>query len=130
MAGLISSDSQLKRKGRIMQRLLPIVAAAAATLFIAPAAFAGGYSATPATGGAASFVARDVLFKCGADGCVAAKASNSRPAIVCAAVVKEVGAVSSFAADGAAFDAEALAKCNARAKGIATAGREGNAVAR
>lgn len=107
-----------------MQRLLPLVAAAAATLFAVPA-FAGGYSATPVTGSAESFVAKDVLFKCGADSCQAARGSNSRPAIVCAAVVGKVGALSSFAADGAAFDADALAKCNARAKGVATASREG-----
>lgn len=113
-----------------MQRLLPVLAAAAATFFVAPAAFAAGYSAMPTTSVAESFVAKDVLFKCGADGCVAAKASNSRPAIVCAAVVREIGAVSSFTAAGTPFDADALARCNARAKTTATASRDGDVTAR
>lgn len=38
-----------------------------------------------------------------------------RPNILCELVVKRVGALTSFSAGGKAFDAEALAKCNARA---------------
>lgn len=111
-----------------MQRLLPLALAACATLFATPA-FANGYSAAPTSAAPESVIAKDVLFKCGADGCVAGRTSGSRPAIVCAALVREIGAVESFSADGAAFDAAALAKCNARAKGAATATRETGASA-
>ena len=53
----------------------------------------------------------------GKDGgtCVAPK-SSSRPAVVCAALVRETGAVRSFTVDGQALAAEQLEKCNARAR--------------
>jgi hypothetical protein len=40
---------------------------------------------------------------------------TSRPAIVCARLVREVGAVSAFVARGEAMTAEQLARCNAAA---------------
>lgn len=60
-------------------------------------------------------VARDVMWRCNDAGCTAANAT-SRPEIVCATAAREFGKLSSFNAKGEAFDAEALAKCNAKAR--------------
>ena len=104
-----------------MNRMIAVAAAAAATLALAPmSGFAqttrGYYSATPVTAPAkTSVVTRTTVWKCGEGTCVASKAT-SRDAIMCELVVREVGTLSSFSAGGTAFDADALAKCNARAK--------------
>ena len=104
-----------------MNRMIAVAAAAAATLALVPAtSFAqttrGYYSATPATAPAkTSVVTRSTVWKCGEGTCVASKAT-SRDAIMCELVVREVGTLQSFSAGGTAFDADALAKCNARAK--------------
>ncbi len=58
---------------------------------------------------------RDTLWRCGDAGCAAAQ-SGSRPAIVCAVLAREVGALRSFAVKGEALAADELDKCNARAK--------------
>ncbi len=60
------------------------------------------------------FVARDLLWACGGDGCTAGR-SNSRPAIVCAALARSVGHLSAFSAGAVSFDTAALQKCNAAA---------------
>lgn len=62
----------------------------------------------------ARIVVRDQLWTCGGGSCSAGK-SNSRPAIVCAALVKEVGPLTRFTVAGQAFPPAALEKCNARA---------------
>ena len=104
-----------------MNRMIAVAAAAAATLALAPVSgFAqttrGYYSATPVTAPAkSSIVTRTTVWKCGEGTCVASKAT-SRDTIMCELVVREVGALQSFSAGGAAFDADALAKCNARAR--------------
>lgn len=104
-----------------MNRLIAVAAAAAATLALAPvSSFAqttrGYYSATPAAAPAkASLVTRSTVWHCGEGTCVASK-STSRDAIMCELVAKEVGTLQSFSAGGTAFDADALAKCNSRAK--------------
>ena len=54
-------------------------------------------------------------WKC-SDGVCSAGKSSDRPNIMCELVVQRVGELSSFTANGAAFEADALAKCNARAK--------------
>lgn len=108
-----------------MIRFLTVAAVAAATLSLAPASIAqtarGYYAATPAVAPEkTSLVTRNTLWKC-ADGVCTAAQATSRDAIVCELVAKEVGALSSFTAKGQAFDAEALAKCNAKARGGAGA---------
>ena len=98
--------------------LLGLLISAAAFGSVAGPAFANAphYRAQPvAAPGAERVVARDLAWRCGAGGCVAAS-SNSRPAIVCAALVREVGRLSSFAAGGRVLSAEELQKCNARAR--------------
>lgn len=104
-----------------MNRFAWVAAAAAATLSLTPAAgiaqtARGYYAATPVTAPEkASMVTRTTVWKCGEGVCVASKAT-SRDAIMCELVVKEVGALSAFTVQGVAFDADALAKCNARAR--------------
>jgi hypothetical protein len=64
---------------------------------------------------AKSIVVNETLWRCTTDGCVAAQ-STSRPSIVCAQAVRKVGKIESFTANGTAFSAEELAKCNKKAK--------------
>jgi uncharacterized low-complexity protein len=104
-----------------MTRFLAVAAAAAAMLALTPAtAFAqtgrGYYAATPVTSPEkASLVTRSTVWKCGSGTCIASKA-NARDNIVCELVAREVGRLSDFRANGASFDADALAKCNAKAR--------------
>ena len=99
-----------------MTRSIAFVTALAASGLFASAASAGYYNATPVAAPAKpSLIAGSMMWKCDGGVCSAAKAT-SRDAIVCEQVVKRLGAVSTFSANGAAFDEAALAKCNARAK--------------
>ena len=92
----------------------------ASALFAAPAIAAPQFAAQPNTApAAAKFVVKDTLWSCGEAGC-AASASNSRPAVVCASLAKEVGPLASFSVKGEALSADELSKCNARAKKIAS----------
>lgn len=80
------------------------------------AAPAGYYQAVPATAPeAGKSVVRGLVWTCDGDAC-AAPQGTSRPAIICASVVRELGPITSFRAGDEQFDAEALAKCNAKAK--------------
>jgi hypothetical protein len=60
-------------------------------------------------------VVKDSMWRCGPHGCASSR-SNSRPAIVCAALAKEVGALRGFSAAGKAFTAEEMEKCNRAAR--------------
>jgi hypothetical protein len=60
-------------------------------------------------------VVRDIVWRCGGDTCVA-PAGNSRPAVTCAALARQAGALRSFTVEGRAIPADALEKCNARAR--------------
>ena len=83
------------------------------TAFAAPG---GQYRAEPATPPtAARLIVRDLVWKCGAAGCVAPR-GNSRPAIDCSALAHELGTLRSFTVEGRALDPAALEKCNARAR--------------
>ncbi|HVJ00309.1 MAG TPA: hypothetical protein VM657_14725 [Sphingomonas sp.] len=96
-----------------------VVAAASATLFGAGAGHAqqrGYYVATAAAAPAkASFVTRSTAWSCDGAVCTAARAPE-RDAFVCQRVAGNVGSLAAFTAGGEAFDAEALAKCNVKAK--------------
>ena len=85
-------------------------------LAVSPASAAGGtyYSAElaqPASAG--RFVARDVVWLCDGASCSAAR-GTSRPAIMCAALVKKSGPVTGFIANGKALDTDELARCNGK----------------
>ena len=76
----------------------------------------GHYRAEPANPPAAArLIVKDIVWKCGAAGCLAPR-SNSRPAIDCSALAHELGTLRSFSVDGRALDPAALEKCNARAR--------------
>jgi hypothetical protein len=62
------------------------------------------------------FVARDSIWRCAGTNCVSTNRTSTRPAIACAALARQVGALKSFSADGRAFGAEELQACNARAR--------------
>lgn len=82
----------------------------------APALGAPYYRAEPASRPARTvIVARENVWRCANEGCTAER-GTSRPAIACAGLVREVGALASFSADGRAFDAEELRACNRRAR--------------
>jgi hypothetical protein len=81
-------------------------------------AFAGGaqYRAEPAAPpSAARLIVKDIVWKCGAGGCVASQ-GNSRPAVDCSALAREIGTLRSFSVGGQPLDSAALGKCNARAR--------------
>jgi hypothetical protein len=108
-----------------MVRIVPLIAA----LFSASAMLAG-IQASPAAAQAPAFravpatpltkaenvIVGELLWKCAPDGCIASN-TGARPAIVCAQAARKVGKLDSFSAGTVAFDAEAMAKCNAKAKG-------------
>jgi hypothetical protein len=99
-----------------MTRSITFLATLVASGLFASAAGAGYYTATPATPPAKpSLIAGSMIWTCHGGVCTAPK-GTSRDAIVCEQVVKRIGAVTTFSANGAAFDDSALAKCNARAK--------------
>ena len=103
-----------------MIRLISTAALAASAL-IAVAAPAGAqsrdyYSATFAAAPEdTQFVTRTTVWNCEGATCTAPKA-GSRDQIMCELIVREGGALAAFSANGTAFDAAALAKCNSRAE--------------
>ena len=97
----------------IRPALLAIAFASASAA--APAFAASYYRAEPAAPPAQSrLVARENVWSCAADGCTSGR-SASRPAIVCATLVRQVGTLRSFSVEGRAFAAEELESCNRRA---------------
>lgn len=102
-----------------MIRLLSIAAMVAAALTAtAPVKAQTGsyYTATVAAAPAETkLVTRSTIWTCKGTTCTAPKA-GSRDAIMCELVVRQTGALTGFSAGGTAFDAEALSKCNSRAK--------------
>ncbi|MHA6718004.1 CC_3452 family protein [Sphingomonas sp. RS6] len=76
----------------------------------------GYYVAVPATPAEkAKLVTRSTIWKCDASGCTAAR-STSRDTIMCELLVREVGPLSAFRAGETTFDADALARCNGKAR--------------
>ncbi|MBR0552447.1 CC_3452 family protein [Stakelama marina] len=98
-------------------RSLVTAALTATALLASPAiASAAQYRAVPAAQPErTSYVTRDTLWKCTDDACVAGS-GRSRPEVMCERIVKHVGKLTEFTAEGSPLDAKALAKCNARAR--------------
>jgi hypothetical protein len=83
----------------------------------APALAAGPFQAEPQAPPAQQrFVARDSIWRCGEAGCVSTNPTSTRPAIVCSALARQVGALRSFSSEGRAFAAEQLENCNRSAR--------------
>ena len=57
------------------------------------------------------FVARGVVWSCDGTSCDGAR-GTSRPLIMCASLVREVGELKSFTANGKSLEADELARCN------------------
>ena len=103
-----------------MIRLAPLATAALSLAALSPvAAFAqsgGHYAATAVEAPKkASFITQNTIWKC-KDGVCTAPKTPTQDKVMCERAVQRIGALSAFSAGGTAFDAEALAACNARAK--------------
>ena len=95
---------------------LVLIAAAAFAVTAAPAAAASQYRAELAAPAAPQrVIVRDVVWSCTGESCVAQQ-TTSRPATDCSALAGHVGALKSFTVAGQALAANALEKCNARAR--------------
>jgi hypothetical protein len=79
-----------------------------------PAA-ASTYSATLGAPTSARFIARDIVWSCGAAACQGASA-ESRPIVLCQSLAKHAGRIDNFLVDGRAFTPAELERCNASAK--------------
>jgi hypothetical protein len=98
-----------------MIRFAPLLAAVAFVIPTGAMAQASLVRAVPVTAQSGKVITGDALWNCNAGGCTTAS-NSARPAIACAKVVREIGAVSSFTAGSKILSADELAKCNARAK--------------
>lgn len=102
-----------------MTRFVSLAAAALSVAALLPsAAFAqsGHYSATAVEAPKkASFITQNTIWKC-KDGVCSASKTATQDKVMCERAVQRIGALSAFSVGGTAFDAEALAACNARAK--------------
>ena len=78
-------------------------------------AFAGSYSAKPLVPASGRIIAKNIVWNCGPDACVGAT-PESRPLVLCQGLAKKTGRLESFVADGRAFGAADLDRCNAFAK--------------
>jgi len=104
-------------------KLLATLALAAVTLSAATLSATGAtaapsdvYAAVPAAAPTkTSFITRSTAWRLQNGTFVAAQAPE-RPAVLCELVVRQIGALTSFSVGGQPYDAEKLAKCNARAK--------------
>ncbi len=96
---------------RSLAPLALVIAAGAAQ-----AAPTGYYAATPAAAPAkSSLMTRDTPWRLQGGTYVADRAPE-RADVLCQLVAGRVGQLSAFSAGGASFDADALARCNAKAK--------------
>ncbi len=64
----------------------------------------------------AAIVSSEIAWTCNGTNCTADAGMVDSPARLCARFAKEVGRLEQFSVDGAPMPADALAKCNARAK--------------
>lgn len=86
-----------------------------ATAIAQPRTAGAYYTATMATPASAPrAVAGSLVWNCAGTTCSASR-GTSRPAIVCARLVRELGPVTSFVANGQALEAADLQRCNAAA---------------
>jgi hypothetical protein len=94
--------------------LRPLFALAAFALTASPA-IAGTYSAKTADPASGRYITRDITWNCSPDACQGST-EESRPAVLCQSLAKRAGRIESFIANGRAFTAAELDKCNASAR--------------
>ena len=95
-----------------MFRSLPILLGLA---FAAAPAVAANYSATLIAPAAGKFIARDIVWTCGAAACQGST-DESRPVVLCQSLAKRAGQLERFLVDGRAFTPAELERCNAAAR--------------
>lgn len=94
-----------------MRTLIALTALIAAAPAIAAAPV---MTATPQDGVEGRIITKGASWNCTAGSCKTAS-DGSRPMVLCQRLAREAGSLSAFHVDGRAFDAEQLAKCNAKA---------------
>jgi hypothetical protein len=95
--------------------MLRLMLGLSAAALAASPAIAATYSAKLAVPTTERFIARDIVWACGAAACQGSTA-ESRPVVLCQSLAKRAGRVDSFLVDGRAFEAAELERCNASAK--------------
>lgn len=65
---------------------------------------------------AARVIAAEMAWNCEGAACAASGTMSNSAARICSRLTREAGPVKAFAVNGAAFDAAALDKCNAKAR--------------
>jgi hypothetical protein len=95
--------------------MLRLMLGLSAAVLAASPAIAATYSAKLAIPTTEPFIARDIVWACGAAACQGSTA-ESRPVVLCQSLAKRAGRVDSFLVDGRAFEAAELERCNASAK--------------
>jgi hypothetical protein len=78
-------------------------------------AVASTYSARPAVPASERFITQDIVWNCGPAACQGVT-ENGRPVVLCQSLAKRAGRIEAFVADGRAFSAADLERCNASAK--------------
>jgi hypothetical protein len=78
-------------------------------------AAASNYTAKPVVPANGRFIARDIVWNCGAAACQGAT-EESRPVVLCQSLAKQAGKIDSFLVDGRAFTPAELQQCNTAAK--------------
>ena len=97
--------------------ILIVCALAACALPVAAGAQVGGYYvAVPAAKPSKTVLMTHATAWTLHDGAYVAPRAPERDTVLCELVARNVGALSSFTAGGNAYDADALAKCNAKAR--------------
>lgn len=98
--------------------MLRFALALSAIALTATSAGASNYTAKPVVPANGRFIARDIVWNCGAAACQGAT-EESRPVVLCQSLAKQTGKIDSFLVDGRAFTPAELAQCNSAAKAAA-----------
>ncbi len=99
-----------------MNRLALAALALLAVPVAASAQVGGYYVAVPAAKPTKAGLMTHATYWSLKDGAYVAPRASERDTVLCQLVARNVGTLSSFTAGGNAYDADALAKCNAKAK--------------
>ena len=103
--------------------MLRLTVGLAGLILVATSAAASTYTATAVVQPAATRInASDIAWTCGEGSC-RGSTQESRPLVLCQDLARHVGRLTAFVADGQAFGAYELGRCNAKAVGAAPVAR-------